>query len=748
MMALRKLFYLGCFAALALTAALAMTRIGEPSMAPLLARAVVVATLAAAPGLLHRRAWPVALVLLPLGAYLVVRTQLPLPASVHGAGQQWSFYTGQLRSALDVYATEKFPFDLSRADDLQLLISLVVYAATGLAAFAALGLRKAAPAVIILLVPLGFALTVDGVDRVIWLPLAYLLLAGCLLALSRSLKRERWRAGDLLAGASTAVIASLLALFVVGATPVEASTPLQDWRSWGTAGATASHVRFDWMQNYPSLLDADNKVVVMKVTSPVASYWRANALDSFDGRIWSNQWGATGVAGERSGASFVYSIPGDQVEPPGKSVTEEFAIRSLYTDYLFSGGVPKTLVFSDELPLGVNWVLGLQVAGVEGHALGPHFDYKLTAVVPTVKPAALAGLGRDYPANVLSDLAMPFATARDVTSQEEWDSILVWGSHSEWAGLYQLNQTIVGDATDPYEIALRIERYLRDNYTYSLEPPATHLSSPYAAFLLHTHTGYCQHFAGAMALLLRFNGVPARVAVGFTTGKAVGNDTYEVSTNDAHAWVEAFFPGIGWLPFEPTPGDTVPAGGVSSTAPAFVNPFESNGGPSPAPSPAPSPSGGGGGQKPDVPGGAGGGAAGSSGLPGWAAWLIAVAAVVVVWPPLRALVRRRRLHRGGLEERLRASLGLVYAVLHDYGVNVPSSETLDETSHLMREELGLEAAPLTARVQSVFFGGRAATQGDLADVAALRGELRRRLRARAGWLRWALALYGLRLAAR
>ena len=62
-------------------------------------------------------------------------------------------------------------------------------------------------------------------------------------------------------------------------------------------------------------------------------------------------------------------------------------------------------------------------------------------------------------------------------------------------------------------------QYLRTNYDYSLRPPATGYDSPYAEFLFATRTGYCQHFAGAMAALLRFNGIPARVVVGFTAGE-------------------------------------------------------------------------------------------------------------------------------------------------------------------------------------------------------------------------------------
>jgi hypothetical protein len=80
--------------------------------------------------------------------------------------------------------------------------------------------------------------------------------------------------------------------------------------------------------------------------------------------------------------------------------------------------------------------------------------------------------------------------------------------------------------------------------------------------------GYCQQFSGAMALLLRMNGIPARVATGFSPG-ALNQETgrYEVRDFDAHSWVEVWFTGIGWVPFDPTPS-TAPAGAQSNAADA------------------------------------------------------------------------------------------------------------------------------------------------------------------------------------
>lgn len=99
--------------------------------------AVVAASLAGAPGLIHRRAWPAALVLLPLGAYLLMRTQMPPVSSVQGIGDQAAFYLDQLGFGAQTFATREFPLDMEGAGDLKLLLALSVYAATGLAAFLA-----------------------------------------------------------------------------------------------------------------------------------------------------------------------------------------------------------------------------------------------------------------------------------------------------------------------------------------------------------------------------------------------------------------------------------------------------------------------------------------------------------------------------------------------------------------------------------------------------------------------------------
>ncbi|HEY4914489.1 MAG TPA: transglutaminase domain-containing protein [Candidatus Dormibacteraeota bacterium] len=112
-------------------------------------------------------------------------------------------------------------------------------------------------------------------------------------------------------------------------------------------------------------------------------------------------------------------------------------------------------------------------------------------------------------------------------------------------------------ATNPYDEATAIQNYLRDPqyFTYTLTPPATPPGvDPIDFFLFTSHRAYCEFFASAMGDMLRSLGIPTRLVNGFGPG------TFDTTTNsfvvrgeDAHTWVESYFPTYGWIPFEPTP---------------------------------------------------------------------------------------------------------------------------------------------------------------------------------------------------
>jgi len=261
------------------------------------------------------------------------------------------------------------------------------------------------------------------------------------------------------------------------------------------------------MLNFPGLLDPRTDAQVMRVESPVASYWRANALDSFSGVAWLS----SGSFGER--------LTAEGPPVPTRSTFRK-AIprprRDRHGD--LRGPVPvHRLPLHGRLAQGT----GLRPARARVHqqragasaaaATWADVHLRTDALVPQVKPADLVGRGRDYPPDILPDTTLPFPAATSVTgttAQGRWRAAMDdTPADREWRDLYQLNRQIVRTATDPYQITLRIEQYLRST-TPTRSPARDSLPVAVRGLLFDTKTGYCQHFAGAMAALVRFNGSP------------------------------------------------------------------------------------------------------------------------------------------------------------------------------------------------------------------------------------------------
>ena len=197
-----------------------------------------------------------------------------------------------------------------------------------------------------------------------------------------------------------------------------------------------------------------------------------------------------------------------------------------------------------------------------------------TATVSTATADQLRRAGTAYPAFANEYLSLPDDQTRGANV------------------IAQLAAQWTQGTTDPYDAAIAIETHLRDptQFTYTLSPPQAPASMwPVVYFLTQSHRGYCQYFASAMGAMLRSLGVPALLVNGYGPGTAQAQSgrpasrQQVVSTSDAHTWVEAFFPGYGWIPFEPTPpsgnGDYVPiprgaaaAAPVPSSNPAPASP--------------------------------------------------------------------------------------------------------------------------------------------------------------------------------
>jgi transglutaminase-like putative cysteine protease len=123
-----------------------------------------------------------------------------------------------------------------------------------------------------------------------------------------------------------------------------------------------------------------------------------------------------------------------------------------------------------------------------------------------------------------------------------------------------LVRRLTSGASGPYDRARAISDYFTDpksGFAYTLATPSGDSGNALVDFL-KAKSGYCQQYAAAMAVMLRRAGVPARVVLGYTHGVPDAGGSFKVTTSDAHAWVEAYFTGIGWVPFDPTPIAALP----------------------------------------------------------------------------------------------------------------------------------------------------------------------------------------------
>ncbi|MBI4201055.1 MAG: transglutaminase domain-containing protein [Chloroflexi bacterium] len=166
--------------------------------------------------------------------------------------------------------------------------------------------------------------------------------------------------------------------------------------------------------------------------------------------------------------------------------------------------------------------------------------YAVTSSVSVATPQELRRAGEDYPTWV-QDLYLQLP---DTLPQR----------------VIELARSLTARAETPYDSALGISQYLH-TLQYSLDIPAPAYDGDGVDHLLFkVGAGYSDYFASAMAVMLRTVGVPARVAAGYGFGEMDAKGRVVVRDKNSHAWTEVFFPGYGWVEFEPTPGRELPAG--------------------------------------------------------------------------------------------------------------------------------------------------------------------------------------------
>jgi transglutaminase-like putative cysteine protease len=280
-------------------------------------------------------------------------------------------------------------------------------------------------------------------------------------------------------------------------------------------------------------------MVVMRVMpeeSPrgyVGVKWRGVTLDSFNGEKWFNDNADRISVPAESYQRFVIPPPDGWEHRPHHPLRYRVLRAALSTDVLFAAAEPRELS-------GVR-LLSLDETG------SLHNPQNLS--VP-------------FAYDVVSDAGIP--SARDLRSAptqypDQIRLIYLRLPHTIDPRVGELARTLTASAANNYDRAAIIQSYLRNNFQYTLDPPEIEPEDPVGSFLFRSKSGYCEYFAAAMAVMLRTLSVPSRLVNGFQTGSynRIGKD-FVVRARDAHSWVEVYFPGYGWIPFDPTPADPHP----------------------------------------------------------------------------------------------------------------------------------------------------------------------------------------------
>lgn len=337
-------------------------------------------------------------------------------------------------------------------------------------------------------------------------------------------RREQGHRSLLMVGGALAALAVVTGVVFGPALPGAGSPGVLDPRS--LREGDDSRVTISPLIDIKSRIVSQRDIEVFRVRSPEPAYWRLTSLEEFTGRIWKSSGSYSEVDGTLPAAV--------SARIAASTFTQTFDIAALAAIWLPSAYEPRTLevdgvdVLYDEE--SATLIVDKDVDTSDG------LSYTVTSSSPRLTAEVLAGAGGEVP----DDIRDTYLDLPDDFSPR----------------VRELAAQLTADAGTPYEQARALQDHLQ-TFTYDLGVSAGHSENVLEQFLFDVQRGYCEQFAGAFAAMARAVGLPARVAVGFTTGVAedpAQPDVYTVRGEHAHAWPEVFLTGAGWVSFEPTPG--------------------------------------------------------------------------------------------------------------------------------------------------------------------------------------------------
>ena len=263
--------------------------------------------------------------------------------------------------------------------------------------------------------------------------------------------------------------------------------------------------------------------------------WRGVALSNFDGRTWSNSYEQTQVRPSGDGFYRLARLadPRGASANAGRSIHYRVLMEPLGTNVFFLAERPQSLAGNFRQ---VSTDAGGAVYDLDAER--PINRYEAESQLPAIDSDELRLAANTAPVGM--DEYLKLQPPLDIR-------------------ISKLAEEIAAPAPSNYEKATAVEQYLSTHFRYTLELPRILTRDPLANFLFVRKKGHCEYFASSMAVMLRSLRIPSRIVTGFRGGEF--NDLtgqYVVRASDAHSWVEAYFPGSGWISFDPTPAGSVP----------------------------------------------------------------------------------------------------------------------------------------------------------------------------------------------
>jgi protein-glutamine gamma-glutamyltransferase len=447
-------------------------------------------------------------------------------------------------------------------------------------------------------------------------------------------------------GAVRRVLALGLAVGLVSVGVTQAVGPRTPWFT-----RPAPSVRFDALDSeltYGPLQGPRSGAILLEVTAAQPALWRMRVLSLFTGPGWR-----------------VDSPTPELPQPAAQPVEVKVVVRGLGNDLMVAPGrINAVHAHGTASPVaGEAWQLTPYPRRGDTYQVWASV-VRASAEQLQAVPAPTDPRLRAY-TSLFPGYEWHSSTVVPLFGQPPDPDVTATLDFTAYGPVAALARRLAAGATSQWEVVVRVHHYLLDGdrfrYTTNL-PPAGPF--PLVDFLLGDHAGYCQHFAGAAALLLRLAGVPARVVVGFATGVPEPGGRFTVRDTDAHAWIEVYFQGIGWVAFNPTPA------AAQATIPRQLDPLT-----------------------PATTSGGHDDHAGPQGL-GW----LTVAAILAALATAGVLVARRRSRRGPVP------LGpLLEGLVRRTGGHVQPSSTLAELAVELARLVGPQTAALAAHTERARF---------------------------------------------